>query len=343
MPRSRRKICSPDSFNLQRQTIQTLLGGSMNLEVGMLRPESRDTARFGQNDVVSFQRQDTRVFRVMGKVGEIVQGMHRDLGPFFVSGAISASADSSSAEVIRCSPLRIESLTGGSVSKAKAAVHHFLQMQRLPETEAAGLVRLRRRTPVGKGRGSSSIDAALAVFGVAWANDLTAHPHEVYQALCRVERSDPAWLAHDLVLAQPEAGLLTILGQQPRFLIVGWDTQPSGTVDTQQATALDKLRRSHESEYQDLLEMVATGEPSLICQAASASSRINHRYLPKPGFEAALKWANDLQAGLLSAHSGTYLALLLPPEAEPDRLGYVVRQVLGLGFSPEFFQMGGPC
>jgi uncharacterized protein involved in propanediol utilization len=279
----------------------------------------------------------------MGKVGEIVQGTHRELGPFFVSGAVSSGADFSSAEVDRGRPLRVECLAGGPVRKAEAAVRHFLRLQGLDEADAAGQVRLRRRTPVGKGRGSSSIDAALAVFGAAWANDLPAHPQEVYQALCLVERSDPAWMAHDLVLAQPEAGVLTVVGRQPRFLVVAWDTEPSGAIDTGQAAALDRFRRRHEAEYDELLGMARTGEPALVCRAATRSSRLNHRYLPKPGFDAALTLADELRAGLLSAHSGTYLALLLPPDCEPDLVGHVTRRVLGLGFVPEYFQMGGPC
>jgi uncharacterized protein involved in propanediol utilization len=278
--------------------------------------------------------------RIAGKVGEIIQGVHERLGAFFVSGAVSTCPDSSWASVDPAGPLAIRAC-GGHLTKASQAVAHFLELNGALPEDATGTVVLHRRTPVGKGRGSSSIDAALCIFGVARANGLTAHPATVYRALCAVERSDPVWMASDLVVARPEAGVLEVIGAQPQFLLLAWDTDPARTVDTRAAAALDQQRRNHLAEYAALLEMVLTQEPPAIKQAATASSRINNLYLPKPGFGRALRLAEEVDAGLLSAHSGTYLALMLSPDVDAATLGRLRRALLDQGLQPEIHLMGG--
>jgi uncharacterized protein involved in propanediol utilization len=277
--------------------------------------------------------------RIAGKVGEIIQGVHERLGAFFVSGAVSTCPDSSWASVEPTGPLALRAC--GNLTKASQAVACFLELNGIAPEDATGTVVLHRRTPVGKGRGSSSIDASLCIFGVARANGLTAHPATVYRALCAVERSDPVWMAGDLVVARPEEGVLEVIGAQPRFLLLAWDTDPDRTVDTRDAASLDQQRRRHLDEYAALLEMVRTQDPALIQQAATASSWINNLYLPKPGFEQALRFAEEVDAGLLSAHSGTYLALMLSPDVDAATLGRLRRALLDQGHQPEIHLMGG--
>jgi L-threonine kinase len=278
---------------------------------------------------------------VAGKIGELIQGWHPRYGAFFVSAAVTASPDIDRVYIDPFRPLHLTSRDGRPYHKASRAVKAFVELLGVPFEELRGQIELERSTPEGKGRGSSSIDTWLAIRGVAEANDLPAHPRTVYAAQCQVERSDPVHLPESLVVAQPEDGEYQVLGPQPKFLIVGWDTDPDGSVDTQQAASLDAHRRQHAAEYADLLAMIRTQDPRTIARAATRSSRLNHQWLPKRGFEAALDLAEQCDAGLISAHTGTYLGLLLEPDAEPALIGRGLAGVKGLAGRPELFLMGG--
>ena len=283
------------------------------------------------------EKGDSSVY-IAGKVGELAQGVDNH-GAWLVAGTVSASPFGGGGFASSGGPLRLTGSGGNGLQKTRLAVNRFLEVSGI-KPEEAGRVHLVRNTPVGKGLGSSSVDAALGIMAVAHANGVPAHPATIYQILCSVERSDPCWMASDLVFARPEAGVYEVWGAQPDFLLVAWDTAPGGTVDTQQAAAFDGLRCKYLSEYAEILQLIRTRRTPDLLRAATWSATINNRYLPKPFFDETVRLAASLDVGVLCAHSGTYLGLLLPRDASPALLGRVRREISGLGFIPHFFFMG---
>ena len=195
--------------------------------------------------------------RVAGKVGELAQGVDEE-GAFLVSGAISAGPYAGRASIVLGEALRVDSVDGMTKPKAFRAASRFLELHGVDPAQA-GRVILETTTPVGKGLGSSSVDSALAIFAVARANDLPAHPKVVYRVLCSVERSDPVWMAGELTFTRPESGTYEVWGPQPRMLLVVWDTDPLARVDTAAAARLDADRKRHVKAYQDILSLIRSG------------------------------------------------------------------------------------
>jgi L-threonine kinase len=280
----------------------------------------------------------THKVSIAGKVGEIAQGVDAD-GAWLVSGAISAGPYAAAGYATPGGNLRMTWHGQGPRTKARLAVSRFLERHGVA-VGSAGHLHLETITPTGKGLGSSSVDAALAILAAARAHRLVAHPADVYATLCSVERSDPVWLAADLVFARPEAGTFEVWGPQPHFLVLAWDTAPQATVDTQAAACLDQCRRLHRREYADILQMIRSGQSEAIQQAATRSAVLNNRYLPKPGFEWAVGLADQLDAGVICSHSGTYLGLLLRPDVPAELIGRARAEVRAVGFRPEIFLMG---
>lgn len=60
-----------------------------------------------------------------------------------------------------------------------------------------------------------------------------------------------------------------------------------------------------------LRRAIANGDPGLLGRVATASARINQRFLPKLNFEQVIRLAEDVGAvGVQVAHSGTVMGLM---------------------------------
>lgn len=278
------------------------------------------------------------------KFGEIVQGVLPGGLPFFVSGTLTSAPTTDSAYYDARRVFEVVGKRGRCVDKARTAAEALLKQHGVDPAAARGHITIDSLTAPGKGLGSSSIDIVLAMTATARSNDLPLHPRDIYRLMVtKVERSDAVFLPEHRVVCYPTTGDLQVLDlPQVRALIIGVDTMPDGGVDTAAAGVLDQQRLAHCDEYRDLLNVVIDPDstPADILAAATRSSVLNNQWLRKPGFDAVMKLAAAHGGGVISAHTGTYLGIMLDPAAELIAVGRIQAALRDLGFKPELFQMG---
>ncbi|HEX4728598.1 MAG TPA: hypothetical protein VH298_12420, partial [Jatrophihabitans sp.] len=186
-----------------------------------------------------------------------------------------------------------------------------------------GQIEITSTVPRGVGMGSSTSDVTATIRAVA---DSHRHPltrDEVARLAVLAEcASDSVMIEDQVVLfAQREAVVLEIFGQElPPILVLGCDTAPEQQVDTlrlppapyddAEITRFGVLRAA-------LRRAVATADVPLLGRVATASARINQRYLPKPQLETLLRLCERHGGcGVQVAHSGTVAGLIFDARAE---------------------------
>ncbi|MBS4214916.1 GHMP family kinase ATP-binding protein [Neobacillus rhizophilus] len=242
-----------------------------------------------------------------GTFGELVQGMIGER-PFLITLPIPSFR--TEARFIPDPSISEISITD-SKFKAKRAGELLLKRFGI---KGGGHLGIHSNIPIGKGLASSSADivAALRAISDSYSLPIT---NEIISAIAAiVEPTDGVMyeevVAYDYIHGQ----LLESFGELPPFILVGIDL--GGTIDT---IEFNQVRKSYSRENQrQLLEachLVRRGfmERNLatICKAATISARINQEILPKPAFHHLEKLADSYQGGMVVAHSGTVLGLLL--------------------------------
>jgi len=202
----------------------------------------------------------------------------------------------------------------------------ILTLGRLPGYRSpakGGQIEIASTVPHGIGMGSSTSDVTATIRAVA---DSHGHPlsrEEVAQLAVLAEcASDSVMMDDQVVLfAQREAVVLETFGQQlPPILVLGCDTAPEQQVDTlrlppapydaEEIARFGVLRAA-------LRRAVAKAEVPLLGRVATASARINQRYLPKPQLELLVRLCEQFGGcGVQVAHSGTVAGLIFDAQAE---------------------------
>jgi L-threonine kinase len=279
-----------------------------------------------------------------GKLGEWVQGVDESGQPFLYTCTVTSGpyAALCSARWARRCNVVTPGQPGKPVAKTRRAVTQFLDewgWHLLPGIEIAIL----NSPPVAKGLGSSSVDTAGAMLAVADLLKVRILPEQMYRIQCGLERSDFLFAPDKLVRANPVTGEFALVGNAPKAVLIGWDTAPAGRVETATAASLDKGRRAYAGEYAVLSACLESGEPEGILYACTRSAEVSNALLPKPGFAWALaETRQHHNVGLVSAHSGTYLAFAVLTPADPELIGELARRVKEHGGVPQLFQTGGP-
>lgn len=201
-------------------------------------------------------------------------------------------------------------------TKAQLAVQRFLGEVGVP---SGG--RLRVSTPIesGQGFGTSTADITASIRAAAAAWRYAVEPEEIARIAISIEPTDGSMYPGCVAFAHRAGLLLERLGNLPPWealvLLTG------GIVDTVEFDKVRKGFRYSRMENDQLLSawhMVRRanrlGSFNLLARAATVSARINQRLLPKPFFAELLDFvARGGADGLMTAHSGTALALLLNP------------------------------
>jgi uncharacterized protein involved in propanediol utilization len=202
----------------------------------------------------------------------------------------------------------------------------ILTLGRLPGYRSpakGGQIEITSTVPRGIGMGSSTSDVTATIRAVA---DSHGHPltkEEVARLAVLAEcASDSVMIDDQVVLfAQREAAVLEVFGQQlPPILVLGCDTAPEQEVDTlrlppapydvEEIARFGVLRAA-------LRRAVATSDVALLGLVATASARINQRYLPKPQLELLIRTCRQHGGcGVQVAHSGTVAGLIFDARAE---------------------------
>jgi len=210
------------------------------------------------------------------------------------------------------------------VKVRRAAILALRQFSTHPAPAKGGQVEILSDVPRGIGMGSSTADVTATIRAVADYHGVTLSREEVGRLAVLAECAADSIMIDDRVVlfAHRDGVVLETLGHRlPPLLVVGCDTQPGVRVDTlglppaeyddREVATFGVLRSA-------LRRAVATGDAALLGKVATASARVNQRFLPKPGLEDLLELGRRHGGcGIQVAHSGTVAGLIFDA-SRPD-------------------------
>jgi uncharacterized protein involved in propanediol utilization len=220
-------------------------------------------------------------------------------------------------------------LTVEPPQKVKALRAAKLALRRYGAPGTGGHLEISCDVPEGWGMGSSTSDVVATIRAVADAHGIEPASSEVARLAVAAESASDSTMFEDraVLFAHREGVVLEDLGDTlPPVEVVGLASRryagaietvkmPPARYDWWEVEAFRPLRAL-------LRKAVHDQDPRLLGRVASASSRINQRHLPKPGFEAVQRVGANVGAlGLSVAHSGTVMGLLFDPEARGTASG----------------------
>lgn len=253
---------------------------------------------------------------IPGTCGELVQGLVGDV-PCLVSCPIDRYARAT----VNLSPEADEWRTPPGKTKALAALRRAAT--RL-ELAGGGVLHFSSGLPDSKGYGSSTADAASAVYALGVAAGRPFDAPDVARLAIQVEPSDSTMFPGLALLAHRTGEHHETLGQPPALDILLLDT--GGTVDT---LAFNRdlpweVMRQQAPRVRDALAMLRDGirqrDPKWVAQAATLSAKAHQAILPKSNLEAVLEAGRKAGAlGVSVAHSGTLIGVLFRPVSRDER------------------------
>lgn len=244
-----------------------------------------------------------------GTFGELVQGVLGER-PFLITLPIPTLRS----EAIFIPNITDSEITGShSNTKAIEACKKLLQWF---DMKGGGRLQIHSNIPAGKGMASSSADIVAAIKATAHSYSLPLTEDIISAIASEIEPTDGVMyddvVAYDYIHGQ----LIESLGPLPPFVLIGIDA--GGIVDTIQFNQLSKPYDWWDrNKFLEAYELAKTGirnkKLSSICKAATISAHINQKILPKPHFSEFERLSNIYQGGLVIAHSGTVIGILLDP------------------------------
>ena len=280
---------------------------------------------------------------VSGKVGEWLQGIDENGYPIVFPFTTTSSPFRTLTAIERTNSLSIIPSPQSLASKRKTelAVRHMAAVCGFA-TDCSYRITIRDSPPPGKGLGSSSVDIASALLAIKHDRNLDVSDATLFEIMCRVERSDFLFRPDLIITSNPVAGTYSIVGPAPLCVVLAWDTAPLEKVDTEAVRPLDLARRRFSYEYKELLSLMQIGDLETMGYASTRSAQLNDRLLPKPGFCTASRLIKEFQgAGLVAAHTGTYLGILFPVGVDSELLACAQAKLASeLSVEPFLFYSG---
>jgi uncharacterized protein involved in propanediol utilization len=180
--------------------------------------------------------------------------------------------------------------------------------------KGGGFLEIRSNIPIGKGLASSSADIVAAMRAIAQSYSLPLTKEIISAISARVEPTDGVMYEEVVAFDYIHGELIESFGVLPPFTIVGVDI--GGIVNTIEFNQVPKEYDRHDqNQFLKAYELVKKGfrekNLSFICKAATISARVNQKLLPKPVFSEFEKLAHAFEAGIVVAHSGTMIGILI--------------------------------
>lgn len=263
--------------------------------------------------------------RAMAHHGEILQGVFCDKGERLHRGLITLPCPAFES-VATFWPDEKNDIRTRPVGMLKAARAARLTFEMLGQPGAGGCLTIESNIPMSLGYGSSTADVVAAIRAISAAMRV-----ELSRAIiCRLAVA--AETASDSIVFGPQAVLFAqreglvieyFPGEYPPLLIVGFVSTNDASVDTLTFTParydcseIESFRVLRSLARKAILEQ----DVGLLAHVATASARINQRYLPKENLAELLALADDCGAlGVQIAHSGNRMGLLFDAR-HPDAL-----------------------
>ncbi|MEW5934083.1 MAG: hypothetical protein AB1816_10915, partial [Bacillota bacterium] len=173
----------------------------------------------------------------------------------------------------------------------------------------------------GKGLGTSTADILATAGATAAALGEQLRPEQLARIALAIEPSDSTMFPRLALLDHRRGSLLKALDPPPPLGLIILDL--GGEVDTEQFNRrpdLDALNRQKEPQVREALRLVhrgiKCGDPVLVGRGATISALAHQVILRRPGLPELVQEACRRGAlGVVSAHSGTVLGVLVPPRA----------------------------
>ena len=204
-----------------------------------------------------------------------------------------------------------------------------------------GTLEIENATPIGRGVGSSTSDVVATIRAVARSLGADLTSYDIGKLSVAAEKASDAIMFpdHAVLFAQREGDVLKHFGGPlPKMVVLGFDTRCDTIIDTL-TYELPAYKTDEIETFRVLLGLLShaihTQNVSLIGRVATASSRINQKYLAKPCFNEMLAIAEYVGAvGVQVAHSGTVAGLILDPQLPriEQSLAIAKNQLEALGF-----------
>lgn len=224
-------------------------------------------------------------------------------------------------------------------ARPKAARAALLTLSCLGVSGVGGLLFLNGNIPPGQGLGSSSADVTATIRAVADACGQTLAPERIARLAVAAETaSDPLMFdGPALVFAQREGFVVERFDNPlpPMELLSVQDPANGSGIDTLSGTPR-RYERQEMARCQALLETlragIARGDAGLVGAVATASARLNQRFVRKPRLDELEAVGRHHGAlGVQVAHSGTVMGLLFRP-GDRDAIGAARRQLAARGW-----------
>jgi L-threonine kinase len=185
---------------------------------------------------------------------------------------------------------------------------------------AGGRLTITSELPVGKGLASSSADLVATARAISSCFHIQLSLHHLARLMCDIEPSDGVMYPGVVAFYHRHGLLRDFIGFLPPLTIVGIDE--GGELDTIQFNKLPKpFTPTDEIEYRFLLEKLSLAirqqDISTIGQVATRSALLNQKLNPKHTIHEMIAICQEVNGlGVVVAHSGTYLGILLSSQEQ---------------------------
>lgn len=250
--------------------------------------------------------------RCFGTFGELLQGvLPRNDREFLVTLPIS-----------RYSTATFEPSSG--MGEVRVYPSHKEKSRRLAETlmrvlgrQPGGFLCIESELPAGKGCASSSADMVATARAVQSSLGVSISRSSLARMMSGIEPSDGVMYPGIVSFYHREGVLGKFLGHLPPLTIAGLDE--GGQVDTVEFNRRPKpFGHERMTEYEELLRgierAIARRDLQAVGEISTRSAVLNEELLPKEHLDLLLDMRRRHGAlGVVAAHSGTHLGLLLEP------------------------------
>ncbi|OIJ14389.1 hypothetical protein BKP37_08565 [Anaerobacillus alkalilacustris] len=247
-----------------------------------------------------------------GTFGELVQGIINENDPFLIPLPIQLY--SKAVFLPRTNVKEIEA--NNNKCKARKACQLLLDKYQINQ---GGTLVIQSQIPTGKGMASSSADIVASLRAVANCFSLPLTEKLISEIATKIEPTDG--IMYDEIVAYDylNGRQIETFGSFPELVLVGFDT--GGIVDTQQFNQTRKTYTNYEKQqlrkaYQLSKKGITEHRRESIFEAATISAKINQKVLPKKHFDEMEQLAEIYQGGLVVAHSGTVIGILMDPNQQ---------------------------
>ena len=266
-----------------------------------------------QSNVLQFRQSAlTGIGRAPGTFGELLQGsLAGDSNNFLVTFPISREAiatfqpNATSRDITTFPPQKLK-----ASKLTRKLLDHY-------EIDAGGTLVFLEQLPEGKGLASSSADMVASARAVANYYRLDVDDALLATLLGSIEPTDGVMYDQCVSFFHRRCQLIERLGTLPPLVVVGIDE--GSVVDTLEYNANASAHSDAETaEYAHLLEEISRAirenDRHTLGKVSTRSAQMNQRFNPKQFLETAVDISEECDAlGVVAAHSGTYLGILLDP------------------------------